>query len=353
MAIRGPEAAVSVPLPERTTVAGEEGFRQRSNGARPRPQAIVTPVSQLLSAPTSRGGASSPRAGCPPDPPPRAFRELLHKASEGMNSKNREQTGFGHRSGPGDPTCPRTPSQGVHGRGEKVTSPSGNWRSVHTLKAEPYSYLAQRAGKRDLRMLARRLWSRVLAEELGARREEGGPRRAGRAACYGARPRGCRQASAGERCTRRARSRGPAFPPPAGAQGAPASKLETRPPGASFPSPASRVSPLGPQGGAGWGRWHYEAGSQMPGLSGRDSGGAVGSQASGPRPPAGGREGGETRAPAAPRADPGEQALRRKAPALGYDGHTSPPPRVLSVSNAPQSVPSPSCARRAASSDLG
>lgn len=46
-------------------------------------------------------------------------------------------------------------------------------------KAEPYSYLAQRAGKRDLGMLAGRLWSKVLAEELGAGRGRGGPARPG------------------------------------------------------------------------------------------------------------------------------------------------------------------------------
>lgn len=61
-------------------------------------------------------------------------------------------------------------------------------------------------------------------------------------------------------------------------------------------------------------------------------------------PAAGGRAGGETRAPAAPSADPGEQVLLRKAPALGDDGRTSPPPRVLSASGAPTPVPVPGCA---------
>ena len=76
-------------------------------------------------------------------------------------------------------------------------------------KAEPYSYLAQRAGKRDLGMLAGRLWSKVLAEELGAGRERGGPGRAGPGrglgACGwrvaagrgGARRLGCRRAPRG------------------------------------------------------------------------------------------------------------------------------------------------------------
>lgn len=229
---------------------------------------------------------------------------------------------------------------------------------VHTLKAEPYSYLAQRAGTRHLRMLARTLWSRVLAEELGAGQEKGSRRRAGPAGRKDALPLGV-----------------PAGPAPGG--GAPAApalaalslrvQLFLRPPARGEPPPPSwRPGPLAPRAGPApgrlfsltrfpglgsrtprrrWvGRWHFEAGNQMLGSSGRDSGGAAGSPASGPRRRAGGRAGGETRAPAPPSADPGEQALQRKAPALGDDGRTSPPPRVLSASGAPPPVPVPSCA---------
>ena len=87
-------------------------------------------------------------------------------------------------------------------------------------------------------------------------------------------------------------SSGPAFLPAAGARKAPASKLASGRllPLTSFPSLGSRTP------GRRWvGRWRYEAGSQMPGLSGRDSGGAVGSPASGG--PGGRREGGREARP--------------------------------------------------------
>lgn len=175
---------------------------------------------------------------------------------------------------------------------------------VHTLKAEPYSYLAQRAGTRHLRMLARTLWSRVLAEELGAGQEKGSRRRAGPAGRKDALPLGV-----------------PAGPAPGG--GAPAApalaalslrvQLFPRPPARGEPPPPSwRPGPLAPRAGPApgrlfsltrfpglgsrtprrrWvGRWHFEAGNQMLGSSGRDSGGAAGSPASGPRRRAGGRE---------------------------------------------------------------
>lgn len=146
---------------------------------------------------------------------------------------------------------------------------------VHTLKAEPYSYLAQRAGTRHLRMLARRLWSRVLAEELGAGQEKGSPRRAGPAGRNDALPLGVPAGPApggGAPAVPAlaALSLRSSFPSPARARGAPASKLETRPsgnrewalpPGASFPSPVSLVLALGPPGGTGWG-----GGTSRPGI---------------------------------------------------------------------------------------
>lgn len=105
---------------------------------------------------------------------------------------------------------------------------------VHTPKAEPYSYLAQRAGKRHLRMLARRPWSRVLAEELRAGREKGSPRRAGPAGRYDARPWGMRA--------------GPAQG--GGAPAAPAlAALSLRfPARGELPPPSRRPGPLAPSG---------------------------------------------------------------------------------------------------------
>lgn len=164
---------------------------------------------------------------------------------------------------------PRTPSEGVRGEGEKVTTPSGIDFYVHTQKAEPYSYLAQRAGKGHLGMLARRPWSKVLAEELGAGPEKDSPRRARRRRELGAprarlgavtrAPRGAGRPLAAQQAPA-----APALPARslrvelsssrARAWGAPASKLETQPPGRREPAlPASapfpHQSPLSRRGG--------------------------------------------------------------------------------------------------------
>lgn len=109
-------------------------------------------------------------------------------------------------------------------------------------KAEPYSYLAQRAGKKkkkDLGMLARRPWSKVLAEELRAGRERGSPGRAGPKLGLGG---GCRgwtpvtRAGWGAGGPLAARSCTPGSPPAPGE--VPASKLETSPLGAASRPPS-------------------------------------------------------------------------------------------------------------------
>lgn len=86
------------------------------------------------------------------------------------------------------------------------------------------------------------------------------------------------------------------------------------------------------------GRWYFEAGNQMLGASGRDGGGAAGSPESWPRRRrAGGRAGGKTRAPAAPSADPGEQALRGKPQLWAPTGAS----RLLPASSLPPAHPPP------------
>lgn len=242
---------------------------------------------------------------------------------------------------------PRTPSEGVRGEGEKVTTPSGIDFYVHTQKAEPYSYLAQRAGKGHLGMLARRPWSKVLAEELGAGPEKDSPRRAlgavTRAPRGAGRPLAARQAPAAPALPARS-LRVELSSSRVRAWGAPASKLETQPPGRREPCPRAPRSLTSLLFLGGVGRWHYEVGCQMPGSSRRARGGAVA------RPRAGGRRGGgASRA----QADPGEQALRRKARALGYDGRAWPPPRRPLCPGRPPASPSRRLRRGAASSDLG
>lgn len=191
-------------------------------------------------------------------------------------------------------------------------------------KAEPYSYLAQRAGKRDLGMLAERLWSKVLAEELGAGRERGGP--SARRPLQGLCPSGWRLGAVtragwgtGEpraRCKAAPRACGPApgeSPPPSWRPAYWAHESSSPPPPASPARAPLRLRwfPTSPLSHPGlWvGRWHCEAESQTPGRGGRGSGGA--------RPGA-----------SLARADPGEPSPRREARALGYRESATPPPRV-------------------------
>lgn len=243
------------------------------------------------------------------------------------------------------------------GEGEKVTTPSGNWR----LCTHPESRALFLPGAKSWHKTFKNVGKDTLVKGFGGRTRGGtgegqpkarGPGWAQRRAPLG----GAGGPRAGRRGTRGARARcalspGPAFPSPARARGAPASKLETRPSGAEsgscpraplFPHPFPRSWLSDPQ----------EALGGEVALRGRESNAWVErkgqwrgrGQPSVRAPAAGGRAGGETRAPAPPSADPGEQALQRKAPALGDDRRTSPPPRVLSASGAPPPVPVPSCA---------
>lgn len=85
----------------------------------------------------------------------------------------------------------------------KVKRSHTSWglASTHTAKVQPDSYLAQIAGQREVGMLARRLWSKVLAEEKGAGREKAQGARAPGQDCAlaapagrsDARPSGCRR----------------------------------------------------------------------------------------------------------------------------------------------------------------
>lgn len=147
-------------------------------------------------------------------------------------------------------------------------------------------------------MLARRPWSRVLAEELGAGREKGSPRRAGPAGRDDARPCGIRAgpargggapaapalAALSLRFPARGEPQSPSWRPSPLASSGPCS----RPPLFPHQFPVSRFSDAGRR----WvGRWYFEAGNQMVGASGRDGGGAAGSPESWPRRRrAGGRE---------------------------------------------------------------
>ena len=101
------------------------------------------------------------------------------------------------------------------------------------------SWQKKKKKKKDLGMLARRPWSKVLAEELGAGRERGSPGRAGPKLGLGG---GCRgwtpvtRAGWGAGGPLAARSCTPGSPPAPGE--VPASKLETSPLGAASRPPS-------------------------------------------------------------------------------------------------------------------
>lgn len=221
----------------------------------------------------------------------------------------------------------------------KVKRSDASWdrRFCAHPKAGPYSYLAQRAGKTDLGMLARRLWSRVLAEERGAGRERGGPRRAGPK--QGLRARGSRPGAV----TRAPGGAGGPVPRGAAPHGSPARaqasqppELETRHPpwgGAlAAPHPRSRA-PLRARGfppprrsdpGRGAGRWHSEARGRTPAGSGRGGGAARPGARRAPRGPRGASAAERSPGPWLPRARDASSRLPlcpRRAPA-------SPGPRL-------------------------
>lgn len=142
-------------------------------------------------------------------------------------------------------------------------------------------------------MLARRPWSKVLAEKLGSVREKGRPihwrpRLGLRTGCLGWKPvRGAELPPGLPRWTRWLRGQ-PSFrprypaPPPAQARLPCSPPLRTSTPGRSEPAPARSASVVGHElpllfsdpldAPVGWAR--QEAGSQMPVSSGRGSSGA-------------------------------------------------------------------------------
>lgn len=179
-------------------------------------------------------------------------------------------------------------------------------------------------------MLAGRLWSKVLAEELGAGRERGGPGRAGsgrRLSARGWRLGTVARAGWGAGEPRAVQSCTPGSP--GRAREVPASKLETSTQGAASRPAQERLFALTgflllgyPTPDAG-----LEGGTTRPGV--KCLGGAEGAVA------------GRDRAPAAPCADPGESAPRREARALGYRERATPPPRLPLGSRRTPASPSP------------
>lgn len=330
------------------TVRGR-GPRQGSLGARPGPGGRH--AGHPAPTPTPRPRGRTVGRGTPA-PPPRAFREPLREASVDRDSRHasgdKPVSATGLALEAARPVA--APLEEFVGK-VKRSLHLGTGVCAHSLK---HSLLPtwRKELARHLGLSARRLWPRVLAAEPGA----------GRGAARGA------WAGLGGRTRRRGGAEvaprspralpGPAFRrPPARGEPPPRSwrpgpRAQSGPaPGASSPSPGSPGSPgsaLGPRGGAGWRRRGppLEAGDQMPGCSGRQRGGAAGSPTSAHvRVSAAGGGGRETRAPAAPSADPEEPARRREAPALGDDARTSPPPGVLSAPGAPRQPQAAAAAR--------
>lgn len=262
----------------------------------------------------SHSGASSLWAGCPPVPSPRAFRELLQKASADRNSKdisgNRQVLAADQALERGK--CPRTPSEGVRGEGEKVRRLLGT-AFLHTPESRALFLPGAKSWQKRFRNVGRK----TLVKGFGGRTRGGtgerrprarGPRATAQrsrvaAGRGGARRLGCRRAPRGAKL-----HPGLARPRP----GSPRLQAGDQHPGRrESPCPRAPVRPhwfpASPFAG-------LEGGTTRPGV--KRLGGAEGAVA------------GRDRAPAAPCADPGESAPRREARALGYRERATPPPRL-------------------------
>lgn len=183
---------------------------QGDHGAPSPPQAIVPTALELTPTPTSQGGASSAWTGSPPGP----FLRFSQNCSRRPLRKQIARTAGNRFGSPARPLTgvkgPRPArSEGVRAEGEKVTALFGDRRFCAHARAEPYSYLAQRAGQGDLGMLARRLWSKVLGGRTRGGTGESEPSVRGLLAGTGrrdARPQGCEPAQRAELHPRRPRS---------------------------------------------------------------------------------------------------------------------------------------------------